>query len=186
MTFEKMKVRIHNYHIPKNLSADGLDDRIMLSHSARQNKGSMVQVFTQKDRHIIYSSSNIPTYIYACIHWDPSYSAKKWRAVSEQGSSNSALWSVETFFCWVTAECGNWPWGGFIVRQTQMKAQKHSALCVCASVLDLTGLVDIYSVPSFKSQTGRGQGAAQPSWLFIFSIFFCLLIKNSVVHRLNS
>lgn len=68
MTFEKMKVRIHNYHIPKNLSADGLDDRIMLSHSARQNKGSMVQVFTQKDRHIIYSSSNIPTYIYACIY----------------------------------------------------------------------------------------------------------------------
>lgn len=86
-----MKVRIHNYHIPKNLPADGLDDRIMLSHSARQNKGSMVQVFTQKDRHIIYSSSNIPTYIYACIHWDPSYSAKKWGAVSERGSSNSAL-----------------------------------------------------------------------------------------------
>lgn len=71
------------------------------------------------------------------------------------------------------------------MRQTQMKAQKHSALCVCASVLDLTGLVHIYSVPSFKSQTGRGQGAAQPSWLFIFSIFVCLLIKNSVVHRLN-
>lgn len=64
------------------------------------------------------------------------------------------------------------------MRQTQMKAQKHSALCVCASVLDLTGLVDISSVPSFKSQTGRGQGAAQPSWLFVFSIFFWPFNKN--------
>lgn len=56
------------------------------------------------------------------------------------------------------------------MRQTQMKAQKHSALCVCAAMLDLIGLpIDIYSF--FLSVTRAGQGAAQPLYAFKFSIF---------------
>lgn len=153
----------------------------MLSHSPCQNKDPMIQVFTQSDRRIIcIPSDTLHTYMRAYIDI-PSCGANKWWAASEQGASISALWSVETFSCWVTAECGNWPCGGFSVRRTQTKAQKHSALCVCASMLDLRALVDIYSVPSCTTQTGcsRGRWCAAMVFVYIFTVLLSFDEKES-------
>lgn len=127
-----MKVRIRDHRVPWNLSADGLDDRVTLSQRPCQDKGCVIQVFTQNDRNIIYSK--IRAWMRACVR---ALTSLPMELISGKRLLNSAPASLR-FDQWenVAAEwqpsVGTDPAVGSLCGGRKWKDKKtFSALCVC-------------------------------------------------------